>query len=133
VNIHWVPVLKLLNLLFEVLDHLRVNKRLVRDQCYISIGGANSVMAKVIADCLWLHIYALGCNSNVHSLEDIDLLKVCYLVLKALNEEAIETTLIVSLEAPDNSCVIRLNLRGHVWWQIEHGYVAKCNNRCELH
>ncbi len=90
-------------------------------------------MAKVVADCFWLHIHVLGCNSNVHSLEDVDLLGVCYLVLKALNEEAIETTSIVSLEASDNSCVARLNLQGHVWWQIEHGCVAKCNNRCELH
>jgi hypothetical protein len=90
-------------------------------------------MAKAVADCFWLHIHALGCNSNVHSLEDVDLLGVCYLVLKALNEEAIETAPIVSLEASDNSCVARLNLRGRVWWQIEHGCVAECNNKCELH
>jgi Flp pilus assembly CpaF family ATPase len=95
-----------LNLLFEVLDHLRVNKQLFRDRCHISIDGANSAMAKAVADCFWLHIHAPGCNSNVHSLEDVDLLGVCYLVLKALNEEAIETTPIVSLEAPDNSCVV---------------------------
>jgi hypothetical protein len=110
VNIHWVPVPKLLNLLFEVLDHLRVNKRLFRDRCHINIGGANSAMAKVVADCFWLHIHAPGCNSNVHSLEDIDLLRVCYLVLKALNEEAIETVPIVSLEASDNSYVARLSI-----------------------
>jgi hypothetical protein len=122
-----------LNLFFEVLDHLRVNKRLFRDRCHISIGGANSAMAKVVADYLWLHIHAPGCNNNVHSLEDVNLLGVCYLVLKALNEEVIETVSIVSLEALDNSCVARLNLRGRVWWQIEHGCVAECNNRCELH
>ncbi len=132
-NIHWVPVPKLLNLLFEVLDHLRVNKRLFRDRCHISIGGANSAMAKAVTDCFWLHIHAPSCNNNVHSLEDVDLLGVYYLVLKALNEEAIETAQIVSLEASDNSYVARLNLRGRVWWQIEHGCVAECNNRCELH
>jgi len=126
-------VATLLNLLFKVLDHLRVNKRLFRDWCHISIGGVNSAMAKVVADCFWLHIHAPGCNSNVHSLEDVDLLGACYLVLKALNEEAIETAPIVSLEAPNNSCVTRLNLRGRVWWQIKHSCVAECNNRCELH
>jgi hypothetical protein len=52
----------------------------------------------------------------VHSLEDVDLLEVYYLVLKALNEEAIEMVPIVSLEASDNSCIARLNLRGPVWW-----------------
>jgi len=107
-NIHWVPVPKLLNLLFEVLDHLRVNKRLFWDRCHINIDGANSVMAKAVADCFWLHIHAPGYNNNVHSLEDVDFLGVCYLVLKALNEEAIEMTLIVSLEVSDNSCVTRL-------------------------
>ncbi len=90
-------------------------------------------MAKAVADSFWLHIHAPGCNSNAHSLEDVDLLGVCYLVLKALNEEAIEMAPIVSLEASDNSCVTRLNLRGCVWWQIEHGCVAECNNKCELH
>jgi hypothetical protein len=69
----------------------------------------------------------------VHSLEDVDFLGVCYLVLKALNEEAIETAPIISLEALDNSCVARLNFRSRVWWQIEHGCVTECNNRCELH
>jgi hypothetical protein len=67
-------------------------------------------MAKAVADCFWLHIHAPGYNNNVHSLEDVDLLGVYYLVLKVLNEEAIETALIVSLEASDNSCVARLNL-----------------------
>jgi hypothetical protein len=122
-----------LNLLFEVLDHLRVNKRLFRDRCHINIGGANSTMAKAVADYFWLHIHAPGCNSNVHNLEDVDLLGVCYLVLKALNEEVIETAPIVNLEASDNSCVARLNLRGLVWWQIEHDRVAECNNICKLH
>jgi hypothetical protein len=65
---------KLLNLLFEVLDHLRVNKRLFWDRCHISIGGVNSAMAKVVADCFWLYIHAAGYNSNVHSLEDVNLL-----------------------------------------------------------
>ncbi len=89
-------------------------------------------MAKAIIDCFWLHIHVPGCNNNVHSLEDVDLLGVCYLVPKALNEEAIETAPIVCLEAPDNSCVARLNLRGRVWWQIENGCVVECNNKCEL-
>jgi hypothetical protein len=52
-------------------------------------------MAKAVADCFWLHIHAPGCNSNVHNLEDVDLLEVCYLVLKVLNEEAIETMPII--------------------------------------
>ncbi len=95
--------------------------------------GANLAMAKAVANCFWLHIHARGYNNNVHRLKDVDLLGVCYLVLKALNEEAIETAPTVSLEAPDNSCVARLNLRGRVWWQIEHSCVAECNNRCELH
>ncbi len=90
-------------------------------------------MAKAVVDCFWFHIHALGCNINVHSLEDVNLLGVYYLVLKVLNEEVIETVPIVSLEASDNSSVPRLNLRGHVWWQIEHGCVAECNNKCELH
>jgi hypothetical protein len=95
-------------------------------------------MVKAVADCFWLHIHAPGYNSNVHSLEDVDLLKVCYLVLEALNEEAIETAPIVSLEVSDNSCVARLNLQGRVWWQIEHGCVgnvttnASCNCGCGL-
>jgi hypothetical protein len=73
-------------------------------------------MAKAFADYFWLHIHAPGCNNNVHSLEDVNLLGVCYFVLKALNEEAIEMTPIVSLEASNNSYVARLNLRGRVWW-----------------
>jgi hypothetical protein len=81
-------------------------------------------MAKAVADCLWLHIHAPGCNGNVHNLEDVNLLGVYYLVLKALNEEAIETAPIVNLEASDNSCVARLNLRGRVWWQIKQGCVT---------
>jgi hypothetical protein len=68
----------------------------------------NLAMAKAVADCFWLHIHAPGCNNNVHSLEDVDLFGVCYLVLKALNEEVIETAPIISVEASDNSCVARL-------------------------
>jgi hypothetical protein len=58
----------------------------------------------------------LGLRPIIFSGEDVDILGVYYLVMKALIEEAIETASIVRLEALDNSCVARLNLRGRVWW-----------------
>lgn len=118
-NIHWVPILNQLNLLFVALYHLMINKQLFQNGCPISIGGAILAMAKAVANCFWLHIHALGYNNNVHSFKNVDIFVVCYLVLKTLNEEAIKTASIICLEASDNSCVARLNLWVCVWRQIE--------------
>ena len=83
--------------------------------------------------CFWLQIHEPGCNRNMHSMEHVHLLRFCFIVLKLLNEEAIVTAPIVSLEASDNSCVIRLQLWRRVWWQTEHGCVAdvKKGARCD--
>ena len=78
-NIHQVPVAKLLNVLFEVLDHFRVNKQLLRDRCHVSVGDANSAMVKALGDCFLIHIHGAGCNSNMHSLDHVDLLGIFYL------------------------------------------------------
>jgi hypothetical protein len=47
--------------------------------------------------------------------EDVDLLRVGYIVLQALQKKPVEATTVVRLEAADDPNIAWLDLRGCIW------------------